>query len=63
MADAAAISTAVTTAFKELLSEEDKKKIPMFGGNTKNINFPEWLSTADKVAARNGWSNPERLIK
>ena len=62
-ATAADISTAVTTAFKELLSEEDKRKIPIFGGNTKKQNFPEWLRTADSVAARNGWTDAEKLVK
>jgi len=60
---AADISAAVTTAFKELLSDEDKKKIPMFGGNTKSQNFPEWLRTADRIATRNGWSDDEKLTK
>jgi hypothetical protein len=62
-ATAADISLAVTTAFKQLLSEEDKRKIPMFGENTKNMSFPEWLRTADRVAVRNGWTDAEKLTK
>ena len=55
------ISTAVKTAFQTIISEEDKKRIPVFTGNTKDTHFAEWLKKAERVATKNGWSDDDKL--
>jgi Zinc knuckle len=61
MASADDIKVAVTTAFQTIISEEDKKRIPTFPGNTKERSFEEWIKIADRVAKKNGWDDDTKF--
>ena len=55
------IRVAVTTAFKTLIAEEDKKKIPIFTGSSTELSFPEWLKKAEKIAKKHAWADGDKL--